>query len=123
MRTAMAFGTGGIVFVSVPDGYRSTGRFWRNASDASAPIDFPLVPIARREVFRFVHASDTHVAPRTSNAPRRLRTLVDSLRPAFAIITADLIRDALRVPEADSAFDPAGSVGSVESAPPAFSLA
>ena len=33
---------------------------------------------------------------------QRLRAVVDSLAPAFALITGDLVRDALRVPEAEA---------------------
>jgi 3',5'-cyclic AMP phosphodiesterase CpdA len=45
--------------------------------------------------FTFVHASDTHIAPAVVERTRRFRALVDSLRPAFALIAGDLIRDAM----------------------------
>jgi 3',5'-cyclic AMP phosphodiesterase CpdA len=51
---------------------------------------------------RFIHASDTHIAPASMARTRRLRTLVDSIRPGFVLITGDLVRDALRVPEAEA---------------------
>ena len=92
----------GIVFVSVPDGYRSVGRFWRAANDSAASIAFALAPVAAAREFTFVHASDTHISPASVERTRRLRTLVDSLRPAFLLITGDLVRDALRVPEAEA---------------------
>ena len=92
----------GIVFVSVPDGYRAVGRFWRSVGDSSGTIAFSLVPIARVSEFTFAHASDTHIAPNTVDRTRRLRTLVDSLAPAFLFITGDLVRDALRVGEAEA---------------------
>ena len=87
----------GIVFVAVPDGWSAVGSFWRAAGDSSGAVDFPL---ARRRVpreFTFIHASDTHVDAHSVERTARLRALVDSLRPAFVLITGDLVRDALRV--------------------------
>ena len=60
----------GVVFVSVPDGYRATDSFFHAVTRSStASIDFALV---------------------------------DSIKPAFVIITGDLVRDALRVGEAEA---------------------
>ena len=95
-------GGAGIVFISVPDGYRSLGRFWRATGDGAAPLDFALASAPRARQFRFVHASDTHIAPASADRTRRLGALVDSLAPAFLIITGDLVRDALRVGEAEA---------------------
>jgi len=92
---------GGIVFVSVPDGYRSIGRFWRAVADTT-PVAFAVAPLSGGGEFTFVHASDTHIAPASVERTRRLRVLVDSLRPRFALITGDLVRDALRVSEAEA---------------------
>jgi predicted MPP superfamily phosphohydrolase len=89
----------GIVFVSVPDGYRAVGRFWRSASDS---MHFALAPVPRVRDFSFVHASDTHIAPASVERTRRLRAIVDSLSPSFLLITGDLVRDALRVGEAEA---------------------
>jgi hypothetical protein len=97
----IARGPNGIVFVSVPDGYQVDGRFWRNVAKA-ARAEFPLVRVPTPEVFTFVHASDTHIAPASVVRTQRLRTMVDSLRPAFVLIAGDLVRDALRVPEAEA---------------------
>lgn len=91
-----------IVFVSVPDGYRAVGSFWRPATYPSAAIAFPLAPIARPSAFTFVHASDTHVAPANVHRTRRLRELVDSIHPAFVLLSGDLVRDALRVGEEEA---------------------
>ncbi|MBK8006847.1 MAG: metallophosphoesterase [Gemmatimonadetes bacterium] len=49
-----------------------------------------------------MHASDTHISPASAARTRRLRALVDSLRPAFLLIAGDLVRDALRVGEAEA---------------------
>jgi hypothetical protein len=91
----------GVAFVSVPDGYRPVGRFWR-ASDSAPSIDFALAPAPRVRDFSFVHASDTHIAPPSVARTRRLRTMVDSLHPDFVLVTGDLVRDALRVPEPEA---------------------
>ena len=95
-------GGDGIVFASVPDGYRAVGPFWRTVGDTVASVVFALAPETRAREFTFVHSSDTHVAPANVERTRRLRTLVDSLAPAFLLITGDLVRDALRVPEAEA---------------------
>ena len=95
-------GGAGIVFISVPDGYRSLGKFWRAVADSTVPLDFPLASTPRARQFRFVHASDTHIAPTSVDRTRRLGALVDSLAPAFLIVTGDLVRDALRVGEAEA---------------------
>jgi predicted MPP superfamily phosphohydrolase len=91
----------GVVFVSVPEGYRAVGNFWR-AIDGTAPLAFALAPIPRRADLTFVHASDTHLSPASLARTQRLRAVVDSLHPDFVIITGDLVRDALRVPEAEA---------------------
>lgn len=100
-RLTSRHGTG-IVFVSVPEGYRATGRFWAPVG-AHAIVDFPLrrAPTATRTTF--VHASDTHIAQGSLPRMQRLRTLLDSINPTFLIITGDLVRDALRVGEAEAA--------------------
>ena len=95
-------GGAGIVFISVPDGYRPLGRFWRAVTDSGRPLDFGLATAPFTRQFRFVHASDTHIAPASVDRTRRLGALVDSLAPAFLIITGDLVRDALRVGEAEA---------------------
>ena len=95
-------GASGVVFVSVPDGYRTVGPFWRAVDDATSAVDFPLAPIAPSKEFTFIHASDTHIAPAVVARTQRLRALAESLDPAFVIITGDLVRDALRVGEAEA---------------------
>jgi 3',5'-cyclic AMP phosphodiesterase CpdA len=100
-------GASHIVFVSVPDGYRVIGSFWRSVSDTTSRLTFALTPTPRAREFTFVHASDTHIAPASVERTRRLRALVDSIAPAFLIVTGDLVRDALRVsePEATSYYE------------------
>jgi len=91
----------GVVFVSTPDGYRTTGPFWRPA-DATRPLAFALARDAGGGELTFIHASDTHISPASRPRTQQLRALVDSINPGFLLITGDLVRDALRVPEAEA---------------------
>lgn len=90
----------GIIFVSVPDGFRATTRFWQPSSVTSP--EFGLSPSPTADVVTFIHASDTHL--QASSVPRmdRLRAIIDSVRPTFVLVTGDLTRDALRVTEAEA---------------------
>ncbi len=87
----------GLVFISVPDGYRSEGRFWKSVGDGR--LDFPLVAAPAPRDFVFIHASDTHLDSASLPRMRMLQALVDSIRPDFVLVTGDLVRDALRVPD------------------------
>ena len=91
----------GLVYVSQPDGYAVRGPFWRKASGRDSLL-FPLMRTPPVDEFVFVHASDTHVSEQNIERMRRFRAIVDSLRPAFVLISGDLVRDALRVPEAEA---------------------
>jgi len=94
----------GSVFVSVPSGYQSVGSFWKAVRPAdTGPVEFPLRKSSPASEFLFVHASDTHVSAASLARTERLRALVDSVKPAFVIISGDLVRDALRVSEAEAA--------------------
>ena len=90
----------GVVFVSVPSGYRSVAPFWRRVADG--PVEFGLVRTVVATQFTFVHASDTHISLASQPRTERFRALVDSIRPNFVIVTGDLVRDALRVPEPEA---------------------
>lgn len=91
--------TTGIVFVSVPNGYRAVGKFWQRLNNTASTADFALSPISRAADFTFIHASDTHLAPAVLARTEKFRALADSLNPAFVLITGDLVKDALRVGE------------------------
>jgi Icc protein len=91
----------GVVFVSTPDGYRASGNFWRSAADGR-PLAFGLVRLPPSAGFTFIHSSDTHISQASAPRMRRLRALVDSIAPNLLLITGDLVRDALRVPEAEA---------------------
>ncbi|HTO74115.1 MAG TPA: metallophosphoesterase [Gemmatimonadales bacterium] len=87
----------GVVFVSVPDGYRAVGSFWQAAG--SGPLQFALARAPVPHAWTFIHASDTHLDTQNLSRTRLLEAAADSLKPAFVIITGDLVRDALRVPD------------------------
>jgi hypothetical protein len=93
----------GIVFVSVPDGYRTVGAFWHRVDKtADAPVSFALAKASSPADFTFVHASDTHLSEKSLPRTQRLKALIDSLKPAFVLVSGDLVRDALRVSEAEA---------------------
>jgi hypothetical protein len=98
---AIPRGTTGIIFVSVPDGRASVGPFWRAVSGSDS-ISFALRAEVQPRTFRFVHASDTHIAPNTVDRFRRFRTLVDSIHPELALLAGDLVRDAMSTPQPQS---------------------
>lgn len=98
-RITRSTGTG-VVFVSVPDGYRAVGRYWQPIGEER--LAFGLTPSPAPAEFVFVHASDTHISEASRGRTRLLKAAVDSVKPAFVIITGDLVRDALRVPETEA---------------------
>jgi hypothetical protein len=91
----------GVVFVSTPNGYRAVGPFWRPA-DSTRATSFALTRDDAGTELTFIHASDTHISPASLARTQRLRSLVDSIGPSLLLITGDLVRDALRVPEAEA---------------------
>ena len=91
----------GIVFVSTPNEYRAVGSWWQKAS-TTQPLAFALVRDQFNAEFSFIHASDTHISTASLPRTQRLRALVDSIKPGLVLISGDLIRDALRVPEAEA---------------------
>ena len=93
----------GLVFISVPDGYKASKSYYLKTSDATnGTWDFPLTKITIPAEFKFIHASDTHISEASLNRTQRLRTLSDSLKAEFVLVTGDLIKDALRVPESEA---------------------
>lgn len=91
----------GVVFVTQPNGFAVRGPFWRHV-DVNRELSFPVVPSGVVSDFTFVHASDTHISEESVPRIRRLKAMVDSLRPAFVLISGDLVGDALRVSEAEA---------------------
>jgi hypothetical protein len=101
-RFEIPAGTTGIVFVSVPDRFRSSGAFWRATTTAPASVDFGLVSQPQSRTFSFVHASDSHIAPENVDRFRRFRRMTDSLAPAFVLMGGDLVRDAMSQSESNA---------------------
>jgi predicted MPP superfamily phosphohydrolase len=91
-----------VVFVSVPDGWTASGAFWRAIPAGTATIEFPLTRRETASEFTFIHASDTHLSAASLPRMKLLRALVEKAKPAFVLITGDLVRDALRVSEAEA---------------------
>lgn len=99
-RFTLPRGGYGAVFVVVPRAHRATSAWWMRAD--AGTLAFALAPAPEPRTLTFVHASDTHIQDGSVARTRRLRALVDSLAPAFTLITGDLVRDALRVGEAEA---------------------
>src|ERR1051326_7507808 len=92
----------GILFVSVPNGFRS-GSFWHRVDSSNKlPINFPLVKAILRSSFTFIHASDTHISEASLDRFQKFQQIVDSVKPDLVLITGDLVRDALRVSETEA---------------------
>lgn len=111
-----------VIFISVPDGWNAPAGFWRalrgqgegsggngesrqsTGSDNTRDlrVDFALRARPKTAEFIFIHASDTHLQASSLPRIRRLREIVERERPAFVLITGDLVRDALRVSEAEA---------------------
>jgi len=91
------------IFVSQPNGYVVKGSFWKSIGKgpSQSSMDFPLLA-APKNTFTFIHASDTHLSEQSLPRLQKLKTLVDSLKPAFLLVTGDLIKDALRVSEKEA---------------------
>jgi len=92
-----------VVWVRQPDGYRAVRGFWQRvpADPFEWLRNFPLeesTPLPVR-AFSFIHASDTHLDEESLPRFRRLREITEERGVDFVLITGDLIRDALRVPE------------------------
>jgi predicted MPP superfamily phosphohydrolase len=94
----------GILFVTIPNGYQSAKSFWKrvDTTNTKAQINFPLKKIASSASFTFIQASDTHVSETSVDRMQKFRSIVDSVKPDLVIITGDLVRDALRVPETEA---------------------
>lgn len=90
----------GSVFVSVPRGQRAVGTWWKPADAPS--LEFAVTPWKEPTPFRFVQASDTHIAPAVVPRARRMIAMVDSVAPALLIVSGDLVKDALRVSETEA---------------------
>ena len=95
--------TYGILFVSLPNGFQSKA-WWQRVDSINnvSQINFPLVKIASSSSFTFIHASDTHISETSLDRIRKFQQIIDSVKPELVLITGDLIRDALRVPDTEA---------------------
>lgn len=93
----------GILFVSLPNGFGSKA-FWQrvDSSNKITQLNFPLVKTAPPSSFTFIHASDTHISETSLDRMQKFQQIVDSVKPDLVVITGDLVRDALRVPETEA---------------------
>lgn len=93
----------GVVFVSLPRGRSAISGFWRSASsDNASDVHFPLATTNDAEDFTFIHASDTHLSEQSLPRTRLLLGVIEARKPELTLISGDLIRDALRVGEAEA---------------------
>ena len=92
----------GIVFVSTPVNYALTKDFWQYSGATTGPFNFGLTAIKTPAIFSFIQASDTHISESSIARMDKLRAVVDSVKPDLVIITGDLVKDALRVPEKEA---------------------
>lgn len=89
----------GFVMISTPNGYTASS-LWQRVS--TGEVNFPLQKINTANTFTFIHASDTHISERSVNRIDKLRAVVEKEKPDFVLVTGDLVRDALRVPEEEA---------------------
>jgi predicted MPP superfamily phosphohydrolase len=94
----------GILFISVPNGYKTSASFYVQLKEGieNQTVDFPLIKIPVQNEFVFIHASDTHISSNSIGRMHKLKNKIDSVKPVFVIVTGDLVKDALRVPEKEA---------------------
>ena len=93
----------GVVFVSVPNDHRAAGPFWKPVpGSGGATVDFALAARPAPATFTFIHASDTHVSKESLGRLQEFRAIAEARRPDFVLMTGDLVRDSLRVGEAEA---------------------
>jgi predicted MPP superfamily phosphohydrolase len=94
----------GVVFISTPMGYKPVKSYYQkvDASSSTVQADFALTKITSPTQFKFIHASDTHISDKSLDRFTKFRAAVDSVKPDFVVVTGDLVRDALRVPEKEA---------------------
>jgi predicted MPP superfamily phosphohydrolase len=89
------------VMISLPNGHKASQGIWKRI-ETNTSINFPLVKTSPPTEFSFIHASDTHISEQTLPRMVKFRELAEKLKPDFVLITGDLVRDALRVPEEEA---------------------
>ncbi|MEP7115954.1 MAG: hypothetical protein ABI880_00115 [Acidobacteriota bacterium] len=97
-REVVVTGTG-VVFMSVPDGERATRTFW---APAARGLTFGLARAPVSPAFTFLHGSDPHTSAESVARLRAVRALAETRKPDFVLMTGDLVKDAIRVGEAEA---------------------
>jgi len=94
----------GIVFISIPNGWTIKNPFWMKIESSSGQFnaDFPLIQTGKIEEFAFIHASDPHLSKNVLSRFEKCKSIAESIRPAFVLMTGDLVHDALRVGEEEA---------------------
>ena len=93
----------GFVFVTLPQGYKPSRSYYQKVDGTgSARADFALFKSPSPAQFTFIHASDTHISDKSLDRMAKFQAVIDSVRPDFVLVTGDLIKDALRVPEKEA---------------------
>ncbi len=90
----------GVAFVSLPDGHRMTTSFW---APAGRGLAFGLTRASTPPTFTFLHGSDPHTSADSVARLRAVGAIAEARRPDFVLMTGDLVKDALRVSEAEAA--------------------
>ena len=91
--------TGRQVFVVTPGDRRAVGTFYRAPA---ATLDFGLARSAVPATWRFAHLSDSHVDATNVGRLRDAFALARSRAADLALVSGDLVKDALRVGEAEA---------------------
>lgn len=89
----------GVAFVSVPDGHRATRAFW---APAARGLAFGLARDTAPATFTFLHGSDPHTSAESVARLRGVRAMAEARKPDFVLMTGDLVKDAIRVGEAEA---------------------
>ena len=84
------------VFVVTPGDRRAVGGWYRARAER---VDFGLASEPAPAAWRFAHLSDTHIVAENAGRVRAAFRLARERGAALAIVTGDLIKDALRVGE------------------------
>jgi hypothetical protein len=92
----IADGAGRQVFVVLPGDRRAVGGWYK---PREAQVDFALASAPAPAEWRLAHLSDTHVHPGNVDRTRRALALAAERKVELAVVSGDLIKDALRVGE------------------------
>ncbi|MCP4591757.1 MAG: hypothetical protein GY842_13540, partial [bacterium] len=93
------------VFMTVPSGYRATTPFWHRigAHPDTAYFGLAVEPASADTSFRWVQISDMQVGAEPDEADEHCQDLSEieqlSSRPAFIVITGDLVMDGDNTPQ------------------------